>query len=232
MFTRLQLAFIHSLNQPTVLCMSPHLLLSECIFHQGIAIFRVLFDCFKFIHPKSGRVVKRVMNRPHQFMWRQETSSIFIRLGQTCFHSIDKFGRDCDVDQHRLQCSRVTQFCILLKYIVPVVLYILRARFSTQEKIESDLQSIPKVGFTDLFRSLHDAMKRDGYFASSFMADRFYAPDETAVIVAVSAIFVLDLSHDRDRQTERQNFCHRLCVSEQRFQRRLIGHDGGVIRDA
>ncbi len=198
-----------------MLCVPPHLLLSERIFHQRFTVLRVFLDGVKFINPKGGCVVEGVMNRPHQFMWRQETPSIFISLSQPRFHSIDKFGRDGDVDQHRLQCSRITQFCIFLKHIVPVVLFIPRARFSTQEQIKCDLQRVPKVRFTDILLGLHDAMKRDGYFASSFMADRFNAPNKAAVVVAVPAIFVLNLGDDCDRQTQRQNLSHRLCIGEQ-----------------
>ena len=222
---RLQLACIHSLNQPAMLCMSPHLFLSERTFHQGITVLRIFLNGLKFFNTKRGCIVECIMNRPHQFMWRQEASSIFISRRQACLHSIDKFRRNCDVDQHRLQCSRVTQFCILLKYIFPIMVYILRGRLATQEQIESDLQSVAEVGLTDISLAFHDAMKGYGYLASSFVTDCFDTPDKTAVIVSVPTIFVLNLGNNRDRQTQRQNFSHRLCISEQRFQRRLIGND-------
>ena len=138
-FTCFQFAGVHPLHQPTMLGMSPNLLLRECIFHKGITVFCVLLDGFEFINTKRGRVVKGVMNRSHQFMGRQKTSSIVIRLSQPGFHAIDKLGRNGDVNQHGLQRSRVTQLCILLEYFVPIVVYILRAGFPTQEQVECDV---------------------------------------------------------------------------------------------
>ena len=130
---------------------------------------------------------------------------MFVSVAQSHFHAVNELRRNRHENQHGLQSRRVSEFYILQKDVLPVMLDVFLGRLTTQKQVERDSQCCVKVFFADRDGRFHHSFESDGNPAALFVADCLDTANEAAVIVAVPAVLALHFRDDGYLCAERQN---------------------------